>query len=45
MEYDQDKVDEAVLALLYLNFVGDQNRETLNFQKSVGQKLPGIKQI
>ena len=24
MEYDQDKVDEAVLALLYLNFVGDQ---------------------
>ena len=25
MEYDQDKVDEAVLALLYLNFHGDQN--------------------
>jgi len=25
MEYDRDKVDEAVLALLYLNFLGDQN--------------------
>jgi hypothetical protein len=25
MEYDQDKVDDAVLALLYLNFQGDQN--------------------
>jgi hypothetical protein len=25
MEYDQDKVDEAVLALLYLNFHGDPN--------------------
>jgi hypothetical protein len=24
MEYDMDKVDEAVLALLYLNFFGDQ---------------------
>ncbi|MGZ9220735.1 MAG: DUF6429 family protein [Anaerolineales bacterium] len=25
MEYDRDKVDEAVLALLYLNFHGDPN--------------------
>jgi len=25
MEYDRNKVDEAVLALLYLNFLGDQN--------------------
>ncbi len=24
MEYDKDKVDEAVLALLYLNFFGNQ---------------------
>ena len=24
MEYDKDKVDEAVLALLYLNFFGDR---------------------
>ena len=24
MEYDRNKVDEAVLALLYLNFLGDQ---------------------
>ena len=24
MEYDEDKVDEAVLGLLYLNFFGDQ---------------------
>jgi hypothetical protein len=25
MEYDRNKVDEAVLALLYLNFLGDKN--------------------
>jgi hypothetical protein len=25
MEYDRNKVDDAVLALLYLNFLGDQN--------------------
>jgi hypothetical protein len=25
MEYDRNKVDDAVLALLYLNFHGDQN--------------------
>jgi len=24
MEYDKNKVDEAVLALLYLNLIGDQ---------------------
>jgi hypothetical protein len=25
MEYDRNKVEEVVLALLYLNFLGDQN--------------------
>ncbi len=25
MEYDRDKVDEVILALLYLDFFGDEN--------------------